>query len=170
MLHKSAGKLEDKFNLTGDNSIIVLHQREGHCRVPRSHREQNFRLGQWVSAQRQGKDIVSPDRRQRLDALDFVWDALAASWEEGFRLLAIYHQREGHCRVPDIHREGGYPLGRWVGTQRTTQSKLSPDRRERLDALGVCVEGALSGSDALGYRVTKQDDGIVAVEIGRAHV
>ncbi|MDH4328177.1 MAG: helicase associated domain-containing protein, partial [Nitrospira sp.] len=77
-------------------------------------------------------------RRQRLDTLGFVWDPLAAQWEEGFRFLSIFRQREGHCRVPGTYRDpaSGFRLGVWVGVQRAAQDKLSPHRRERLNALG----------------------------------
>ena len=84
------------------------------------------------------KDTMPPERRQLLDALRLVWDPFADSWEEGFRVLEIYHQREGHCRVPRGNRDpaSGYRLGAWVTRQGTNQKTLSPDRRQRLDALG----------------------------------
>jgi len=120
----------------GFRCLEIYHQREGHCRVPATYREQGFRLGSWVNNQRTAQGTMSPERRQRLEALGFVWDVLTAQWDEGFRCLEIYHQREGHCRVPGNHREQGYPLGRWVGTQRSTKDTMSPARRKRLDALG----------------------------------
>ena len=53
-------------------------RREGHARVPISHRESGFRLGGWVSVQRstnKGKGL-SPDRISRLETLPgWVWDA-----------------------------------------------------------------------------------------------
>ena len=55
-------------------SLKRFHQREGHCRVPRHYREADYHLGEWVHVQRQGKDTMLPERRQRLDALGFVWD------------------------------------------------------------------------------------------------
>jgi len=120
----------------GFSYLQRFHQREGHCRVPQRHREEGYRLGQWVSVQRKSKDTLSPERRQRLDALGFAWDILEAQWEEGFRFLEKFHQREGHCRVSHRHREEGYLLGQWVGTQRQGKDTMLPERRERLDALG----------------------------------
>ena len=79
---------------------------------------------------------MPPERRQRLDALGFIWDALTNKWEEGFRYLTVYCQREGHGLVPQDHREHGYLLGSWVSHQRQYRDTLSPDRRQRLDALG----------------------------------
>ena len=116
--------------------LEIYHQREGHCRVPQRQREQGYRLGLWVAVQRRAKDTMPPDRRQRLDALGFAWDVLTAQWDEGFRCLEIYHQREGHCRVPATYREQGFRLGSWVNNQRMAKDTLLPERRQRLDALG----------------------------------
>ncbi len=66
---------------------------------------QGFRLGSWVSTQRKDKDTMPPERRQRLDALGFVWDPRAARWEKGFGFLKRYRQRKGHCRVPHSYRD-----------------------------------------------------------------
>lgn len=113
-------------------------QREGHCRVPVTYRDpaSGYRLGQWVSVQRRSNDIMPPERRERLKALGFVWDPLIDQWEKGFHCLEIFHQREGNCRVPQSHREQELWLGQWVSTQRKDKETLSPERRERLDALG----------------------------------
>ena len=43
---------------------------------------------------------------------------------------------------------------------------MLPDRRQRLDAFGVCVEGAMSGVEGLGVQsaILNRDDRDVAVE------
>ena len=120
----------------GFRFLEIFRQQEGHCRVPQRHREQGFRLGSWVKHQRDDKDRMSPDRRERLDALGFVWDPHADRWEEGFHFLEIFRQREGHCRVPQRHREQDFRLGTWVSKQRSTRDAMSPDRRDRLNVLG----------------------------------
>lgn len=65
-----------------------------------------------------------------------IADRIGSSWDEWYGRLTAYKQREGHCRVPDRHREQGYQLGSWVRTQRVLKDEQSPDRRARLDALG----------------------------------
>jgi superfamily II DNA or RNA helicase len=120
----------------GFRHLKIYKEREGHCFVPQSHRENGNRLGQWVSVQRSEKDNLSEARRQRLDDLGFVWNALEADWEEGFRYLTMFKEREGHCRVPASHKENGYSLGQWVGAQRTGRDIMSALRRQRLDDLG----------------------------------
>ena len=55
---------------------------------------------------------MSAERKQRLDAIGFVWDPLESAWEEGFAALTTFKAREGHCRVPQRHIEGSISLGR----------------------------------------------------------
>ena len=110
--------------------------REGHCRVPNTHVENGFRLGGWVTTQRANSNEIDTDRRQRLQELGFVWDPLAALWEEGFAHLSAYKAREGHCRVPNAHVENGFRLGQWVTVQRTKSDEIDTDRRRRLQKLG----------------------------------
>ena len=122
----------------GFHHLIVYKEREGHCRVPKKHIEAVFPLGQWVGSQRGVKETLTEERRQRLDELEFVWDPLAADWEEGFSCLKAYKEREGHCRVPYGHIENRCRLGTWVDTQRRRRSKgrMSQHRMQRLDELG----------------------------------
>ena len=48
--------------------------REGNCRVLQGHKEDDFKLGSWVRTQRRNKETLTPERKQRLDALGFVWE------------------------------------------------------------------------------------------------
>jgi superfamily II DNA or RNA helicase len=120
----------------GFRYLTIYKEREGHCRVPLSHMEDGFRLRGWVNKQRQNKQTLSEARRQQLDELGFVWDPRETDWAEGFRYLTIYKEREGHCCVPQLHKEGGYRLGQWVGVQRTNKAALSEERRQELSKLG----------------------------------
>jgi superfamily II DNA or RNA helicase len=130
--------------------LTIYKEREGHCRVPQLHKENGFRLGQWVSVQRGNADTLSAPRRQQLDELGFVWDPYETDWAEGFRYLTIYKQREGHCRVPATHKENGFRLGGWVVKQRHSQT-LSEARRQQLDELGF-VWDPLQTDWAEGFR------------------
>ena len=80
---------------------------------------------------------MSADRIQRLEVFDgWVWDARAATWEDGFAQLTAYVQAEGDARVPRSYwTADGYRLGQWVTVQRTKKDTMSADRRERLEAL-----------------------------------
>jgi Helicase associated domain len=133
------GFVWDAREATWEDGFICLKaykEREGHCRVPDRHLENGFRLGQWVGAQRIHRDDLSDEHRQRLNELGFVWEPHKTDWEEGFRHLVIYKEREGHCRVPDRHMEDGFRLGQWVSHQRSKGDRMPVERRRQLDELG----------------------------------
>ncbi|KAJ1459451.1 helicase associated domain-containing protein, partial [Pelagophyceae sp. CCMP2097] len=60
-------------------------------------------------------------------------------WDAQYLRLADYRAAAGDCRVPQgLLTANGARLGAWTATQRSTAKagKLSPDRLERLDAVG----------------------------------
>ena len=124
--------LDQAVKAVGANKIITFHSR-----VPKSHKEDGYRLGQWVSVQRAQKDVkLSPERIKRLDEIGFVWDMLKQKWEEGFAALRQFKEREGHCRVRVLHKEGDFKLGTWSREQRKAIDTLSPESWQRLDKIG----------------------------------
>ena len=111
-------------------------EREGHAAVPSSQVEEGVRLGSWVTSQRTNEAGLEPSRRARLASLPgWTWDPLDNQWEKMFDLLRVYAHREGHSRVPVSHVEAGSNLGTWAATQRNKPERLTPYRRDRLDAL-----------------------------------
>ena len=125
---------------TGFESLKRFYEREGHCRVPTKYRERGFRLGSWVSNQRESKSELSEDRLNRLEQLGFIWDVPAALWEKGFAYLRKFQLREGHCLVPREHIEEGFRLGYWIKNQRGNKEKLSSEQMRRLDEIGFMLE------------------------------
>jgi superfamily II DNA or RNA helicase len=120
----------------GFAALTIFKAREGHCRVPVSHLEGTYKLGQWASFQRRDKEDLLPERREQLDGIQFDWYSVERAWEEGFAALMAFKAREGHCRVPLAHFEGTYKLGQWVGNQRARRDTLPAERRQQLNALG----------------------------------
>ena len=114
-------------------------EREGHARVPQHHEEATFRLGGWVYTQRQRRRRGTLDAKKaaRLESLPgWTWHPHEADWEEKFACLRKFVEREGHARVPHIHREDGIRLGSWVDNQRRLylEGTLERQRRARLEA------------------------------------
>ena len=113
-------------------------ERVGDCNVPQKFPE-NPRLGRWVAhQQRDLRDgVMSPERKARLDELDFVWNRRDSRWEAMFTELKRYKARFGDCNVIYGWEENPR-LGSWVHNQRTlkTTGRLSSVRMERLDELG----------------------------------
>jgi superfamily II DNA or RNA helicase len=119
--------------------------REGHTQLPRSHVEEGRELGRWVANQRayylSGASWLTAEQARRLEALPgWFWSWKANAWETGFSRLRAYVEREGHARVPNQHLDDdGFPLGRWVSSQRTRYSRrassMTAERMARLEAL-----------------------------------
>src|SRR5262245_20659051 len=116
--------------------LLLFRGTHGHCRVPLTYTDKKLR--KWVQHQRSfaNKGELSTFRKGRLDSIGFNWDPYEADWEEGFRYLTMYMEREGHCRVPVDHKENGFRLGQWVRSQRHNADTMSTSRREQLDQLG----------------------------------
>jgi len=126
------------YEIAWENGFAALKHfkaREGHCRVPRGHQDGSLKLGTWVVNQRNRRGALSVERKRRLDSIKFVWALHGNPWETGFVALKVFKAREGHCLVPNEHKEGTFNLGRWVTRQRVKRDTLSAERRRRLEAL-----------------------------------
>lgn len=122
------------------NQLTGYLERHGHARVPQFYTVDGYPLGAWVNTQRHrhAEGTLDADRERRLQALPgWTWGTHADKWEEGFRRLFAYVERDGHTRVPASYTLDGYKLGQWVAQQRTNYKKgtLDMDRRQRLEEL-----------------------------------
>jgi len=122
----------------GFRELAAYKEEFGHCFVVFKHvTASGHKLGNWVSSQRSNHDQLPPECIERLDALGFVWDAITELWEQGFGELVAYKKEFGDCLVVARHvTASGHKLGNWVSNQRAWKDTLTPDRIERLDALG----------------------------------
>ena len=124
----------------GYQNLVEFRNQHGHCNAPqRCTTPTGFLLGTWVTSQRQRRQTMSEDRRERLDQLGLNWEPRDEAWDEGFRNLEGFIKLGGDIRVPAQHvLPNGYALGRWVSKQRAIfrSGRLPNERRLRLDSLG----------------------------------
>lgn len=124
----------------GFGHLVAYWRRTGNPRPPAKHIESGYRLGSWVSKQRDrylGNEMAS-ERADRLERLEgWTWDARQAAWEEGFAALGDFVAREGHSSVPPTFEADGFKLGRWIITQRQRfkRGTLDVPPVERLEEL-----------------------------------
>jgi intein-encoded DNA endonuclease-like protein len=80
-----------------------------------------------------------------------------ATWDETYALLLQFKKREGHCNVPQSHKEDKSNLGTWMSHQRQlkTKEKLDPDRHMQLEEIGFEWE-VLSASWDETYTLLQQ--------------
>jgi hypothetical protein len=103
-----------------------------HGRLP----PQSTPGGRWVKVQLQSRSTMAPERKARLEALEWwVWDARDAAWSARFDETIAYHAEHG--RLPPQSTPGG--LGMWLQTQRTMRATMAPERKARLEALAWWV-------------------------------
>lgn len=118
----------------GFKHLQDFHAREGHCNVPLDHKENGYNLGTWISSQRY--KIPDTEKVEKLDALDFIWDAKAYVWKRNISLLKAYVEENGHARVPQKYEVKGVKLGNWVSTLRRTVNEVSDIKKIELNELG----------------------------------
>ena len=120
-------------------------EREGHCDVLKKHVEDGKPLGTWLGTQRklQKKGTLEKSRQERLEKLGVMWNLQEMtndmSWMNKYNLLVKFKEREGHCKVPQGHKEGGENLGKWMAGQKQMlrKGRLDSERCQKLVELGV---------------------------------
>lgn len=120
----------------GFRHLQAFYDREGNCLVPANLIENDFKLGVWVGTQRSNIKQISSEKRERLEALNFVWDPHESSWYQGFEHLKLFVLKEGHCLVPTSFSTEDFNLGTWVTSQRSKKTRLAPYKIEQLNSLG----------------------------------
>mmetsp|Transcript_34724 Transcript_34724/g.42461 ORF Transcript_34724/g.42461 Transcript_34724/m.42461 type:complete len:333 (-) Transcript_34724:94-1092(-) len=109
------------------NSLLEFKKQEGHCRVPRSHFDDQA-LANWVNFQRKqynymklGKpSLMTNERVKLLDSIGFTWNVYgeeSETWMTKYEELKQFKEKEGHCVVPATFDKNP-ALGVWVVTQR----------------------------------------------------
>jgi superfamily II DNA or RNA helicase len=108
-------------------------------------------LAVWIAGQTAAWDKLTPAQHYLLESLGVdpkqgpelrpVRKSQDDLWDRNMTAARQFHAREGHLRVPRQHREDVdgelLGLGSFVANARRRAAKLSPKRREALNALGM---------------------------------
>ena len=136
---EEVGFVWDALDAQFENKFLALAsfaKTYGHTRVPQKYRTGAIRLGGWVTTLRVNPAQLTPERKQRVTDLGFIWDVREALFQRHFALLANYIEREGDPAVPVDHIEDGVKLGVWVSGLRARRSRAKPAWIAALNDIG----------------------------------
>ena len=132
----------------------AYYSEHGDLAVPMGYETaEGNKLGVWLETQRRrrGKRLDRPqlteDQIRQLDALGMIWDyrdVREEAWERMYGWVADY--RRTHGKLPatwEIAAPDGRKMYTWIQTQKESvaEGTASPQRMEKLEALGICVTG-----------------------------
>lgn len=109
-----------------------------HLDVPQTHQDPTgYPLGRWLTWQRHlhTKGTLDAVRVHALERLGIIWDPRQQAFDRALAHAAAYSARHGHLAAPVEEDHDGFPLGRWLATQRTRAETLTDQRAAALTAL-----------------------------------
>ena len=141
-------RLETSLSATWDINFLAArayYESFGNLNVPADYRtDGNICLGNWISYQRRlyhGKHhgSLTEERIERLNRIGMIWEnRYEQNWETMFSVAEDYYIEHGDLSVPASYKtEDGILLGKWLRRQADGRAKLSDDRIERLNSIGM---------------------------------
>jgi hypothetical protein len=107
--------------------------------------KEHTELDEWVRLQLHSKGKLSSYKKEKLNAIHFLWDRSghywSERWERMFEALVVFKNKHGHCDVPQKY-PANQSLASWVNGQR--MKKLSADKKKKLTALGFSWKNEIS--------------------------
>ena len=140
----------------------VYFKKYGNLEIPQKFKtlnginydEKGHNLGTWIGTQRQAykKEKLSKEKIELLEKIGMRFENVhnIIDWNEMYLLAETYFKRYGNLEIPYkfktlngiYYDENGYKLGKWLTNQRQAykKGKLSPERKELLDQIGMVWE------------------------------
>ncbi|MFK4157002.1 Helicase associated domain protein [Streptomyces fungicidicus] len=109
-----------------------------HLDVPQTYEDPTgYPLGRWLTWQRHlhTKNTLDTVRVHALERLGIIWDPRQQAFERALAHAAAYAALHGHLAAPVEEVHDGFPLGRWLATQRNRAGTLTEQRAAALTAL-----------------------------------
>ncbi|MEV5513920.1 Helicase associated domain protein [Streptomyces flaveolus] len=109
-----------------------------HLDVPQTYEDPTgYPLGRWLTWQRHlhTKNTLDAVRVHALEHLGIIWDPRQQAFDRALVHATAYAARHGHLAAPVDEIHDGFPLGRWLATQRTRADTLTAQRTTALTTL-----------------------------------
>ncbi|MFF7205324.1 Helicase associated domain protein [Streptomyces sp. NPDC008141] len=114
------------------------HRTHHHLDAPQAHEDEaGYPLGRWLTWQRHLHTTGALDtaRTTALERLGIIWNPQQNAFDRGLTHATAYAAVHGHLAAPVDHTHDGFPLGRWLATQRKRSDELAPARAQGLQDL-----------------------------------
>ena len=106
--------------------LVAYYAEHGRC-PPQS----TTGLGAWIANQRASRATMTPERKARLEALEWwVWDPYDDAWHTKFDEVVAFYEANGSFPLASMPG-----LGKWVHRQRQALTTMSAERKAKLEAL-----------------------------------
>ena len=122
----------------------------GDLLVPADYISENgVKVGRWIHSMRcakkgKNKALLTEERISRLNAIGMQWSVLEKQWEKGYYEARKYYRANKNLEVSHATiTESGFPLGRWVYSQKLAyigyqgRRRLTAEKVARLEAIGI---------------------------------
>ncbi|PZT57452.1 Helicase associated domain protein [Paenibacillus silvae] len=101
-------------------------------------------LYNWINGQRKAyfKGLLSNDKIEKLNSVNFIWDKLEHNWSKTYGLLVDYYKLNGHSNMPKSYFVEGVDISQWVKNQRRNIKKglLTTEKINKLKEVGVKID------------------------------
>ena len=115
----------------------------GDLDVPATYiSKSGFKLGGWISHQREKSKNMEPERREYLDSIGMLWEK-DDPWEVRFAFAKRFFEENGHLDIPQSYKPSGIWMGKWINEQKQTYygnrkgKELTVEQISRLESIGM---------------------------------
>ncbi len=111
------------------------------------HDETGETLGEWLNTQREIFLNLSKEQQELLLSIGYE-NTREKAWQEYYKLAKRYYEYHGNLEIPYSfktingyeYNETGINLGAWVVAQRANYFKLSKEKQELLESIGINIK------------------------------
>lgn len=112
--------------------------------------ESGEKLGNWILSQRRlyKESKLSQDKIDKLNDIRMIWNPYDEQWQKMFDEASLYYFKNNNLEIPQRYiSESGEKLGAWISNIRQNKNKLSPERIEQLNSIGMIWKAKMEWND-----------------------